>query len=63
MRFFTFAAILGAAAAQDEAISGFAIVNDTPIADAVNGQVLSSGSIGEWTITEDDGSKTAGMYV
>lgn len=59
MRFFTFAAILGAAAAQEE----FAIVNDTPIADAVNGQVLSSGSIGEWTYTGEEGDKTAGMYV
>jgi len=59
MRYFTFAAILGAAAAQEE----FTIVNDTPIADAVNGQVLSSGSIGEWTYTDEEGAKTAGMYV
>jgi hypothetical protein len=33
------------------------------MADAVNGQVLSTGTIGEWSETAEDGAKTAGMVV
>jgi len=58
MQYFTFAAILGSAVAQT-----VGVVNDTPITDAVTGQVSSTGSIGEWTYTEEDGALTAGLYI
>ena len=62
MRFFTFAAIAGAAVAQDSTET-LEFVNETPIADAVNREVLCEGEIGEWLHTGEDGARTAGMYV
>merc|ERR1712151_522345 len=63
MQYFTFAAILVAAVAQEGQEGTAEIMNDTPLSDAVNNQVSSIGSIGEWTWTEPDGAKTAGLYI